>query len=140
MEHTHTPLTRIELTKLHKLKNLFKTYTQQLDLGVQKTHQKIAIVNYTIFLMVQFLEHHPLQCSVCDPAKIFFTSKFSYLLFGNPSAKTETAGTATSKPPGTTFCDGPIRNTGQQSDHIYYTLFSLFLHVQQRCSAFYQPP
>jgi hypothetical protein len=38
------------------------------------------------------LEH--LQwCSVCNPAKIFLTSKFHYLLFGNPTHKTVT-GTA----------------------------------------------
>jgi hypothetical protein len=27
------------------------------------------------------------QCSVCDPAKILFTSKFSYVLFRNPTHK-----------------------------------------------------
>jgi hypothetical protein len=32
-------------------------------------------------------KEHLQQCSVCDPAKMFFTSKFSYLLFRNP--KTE---------------------------------------------------
>jgi len=42
--------------------------------------------------MIVFLEHLQ-RCSVCDPAKIFFTSKFSYLLFCNPTYKTET-GTA----------------------------------------------
>ncbi len=41
---------------------------------------------------ISFLEH-PLWCSVCDPAKIFLTFKFSYLLFCNPTHKTET-GTA----------------------------------------------
>jgi hypothetical protein len=35
------------------------------------------------------LEHHPHRCSVCDPAYIFLTSKFSYLLFCNPTHKTE---------------------------------------------------
>jgi len=77
--------------------------------------------------------------------KYFSHPSLIIYFFGNPSGKTETAtacrwGTANSKPPGTTFCDGPIRNTGQQSDHIYYTLFSPFLHVEQRCSAFYEPP
>jgi hypothetical protein len=33
-----------------------------------------------------YLEHEQ-KCSVCDPAKIFFTSKFSYLLFCNPPLK-----------------------------------------------------
>jgi hypothetical protein len=35
----------------------------------------------------------PQRSSVCDPAKIFLTSKFSYLLFCNPTHKTKT-GTA----------------------------------------------
>jgi hypothetical protein len=30
------------------------------------------------------------QCWVCDLAKIFLTSKFSYLLFCNPTHKTDT--------------------------------------------------
>jgi hypothetical protein len=53
------------------------------------------------------------QCfSVYHPAKIFFTSKFSYLLFCNPTHKTETGtinirGTSNSKPP------GPIIMIGQ---------------------------
>jgi len=58
-------------------------------------------------------KHHPalehLQWySVCDPAKIFLTSKFSYLRFSKPTYKTKT-GTATnrwettnSNPPGPT--------------------------------------
>jgi hypothetical protein len=42
---------------------------------------------------------------MCDLAKIFFTSKFSYLFFSNPANKTETGtpnrwGTTNSKPPG----------------------------------------
>ncbi len=58
---------------------------------------------------------------MCDLAKIFFTSKFSYVLFCNPTNKTETGtanrwGTTTNKPP------GPIIMMGQ-SEEIYYTLF-----------------
>jgi hypothetical protein len=34
---------------------------------------------------------HLHQCSVCDPAKIFLTSKFSYLLLSNPTHKTKTS-------------------------------------------------
>jgi hypothetical protein len=34
------------------------------------------------------------RCSLFDPAKIFFTSKFSYVLFCNPTNKT---GTGTTK-------------------------------------------
>jgi hypothetical protein len=37
-----------------------------------------------------YLEH-PHQCLVCDPAKIFLTSKFIYLPFCNPAPKTEIA-------------------------------------------------
>jgi len=33
---------------------------------------------------------NPKRCSVCDPAKTFLTSKFSYLLFCNPTHKTKT--------------------------------------------------
>jgi len=62
------------------------------------------------------------------PAKIFFTSKFSYVLFCNPTNKTETGTanrweTTNSKPHGPIIYDGPIRNTQQQLDHIYYNLF-----------------
>jgi hypothetical protein len=45
-------------------------------------------------------------CSVCDPANIFFTSKFSYVLFCDPATRrTESGtengrGTTNSKPPG----------------------------------------
>jgi len=35
-------------------------------------------------------EAHLQRCSVCDHVKIFFTSKFSCLLFCNPTNKTET--------------------------------------------------
>jgi hypothetical protein len=45
------------------------------------------------------------QCSVCDLAKIFLTSKFSYSLFSNLTHKTKTgtanrSETTNSKPPG----------------------------------------
>jgi hypothetical protein len=64
---------------------------------------------------------HLQRCSACNPAKLFFTSKFSYLIFCNPTHKTETGianrwGTTDSEPP------GPIKNTERQSHHIYYTL------------------
>jgi hypothetical protein len=50
-------------------------------------------------------------CSVYDPDKIFFTSKFSYLLFSNLTHKTETgttnwSGTTNSKPPGSIIMIG----------------------------------
>jgi hypothetical protein len=58
--------------------------------------------------------------------KIFFTFKFSYLLFSNPTHETGTAnrsGNTDTKPRGVTSqYDGPTRNTEQQSGQIYYTL------------------
>ncbi len=38
-------------------------------------------------------QEHLQRCSVCNPAKLFFTSKFSYILFCNPIHEIET-GTA----------------------------------------------
>jgi hypothetical protein len=50
-------------------------------------------------------KRHLQWCSVCDPVKKKFTSKFSYFLFCNPTNKNETGigkrlGTTNSKPPG----------------------------------------
>ncbi len=50
-----------------------------------------------------YLEHLD-QCSICDPIKIFFTSKFSNLLSWNPTHETKTMitnswGTTNNKPP-----------------------------------------
>jgi hypothetical protein len=64
--------------------------------------------------------------SICDPAKIFFTSKFSYSLFFNPTHETGTAyrwGTTISKPP------EPISMMGESetlsnSQIIFIALFS----------------
>jgi hypothetical protein len=55
---------------------------------------------------------HSCKCITCDVAKIFFTSKFSFILFYNPTYKTKTGTayrweTTNSKPP------GPIRVFGQ---------------------------
>jgi len=78
--------------------------------------------------------------SVCDPAKIYFTSKFSYVLFCDPTHKTEIrtarrGATANSKPP------GPIIMMGQSETLssrliIFITLFSA---GAQRCCACYKP-
>ncbi len=66
------------------------------------------------------LLEHLQWCSVYEPANfIFFTSKFSYVLFRNLTTdKTETGtaymwGTTNSKPP-----------EQQQLDHVFITLFS----------------
>ncbi len=82
------------------------------------------------------LEHLE-RCWVCDSEKIFFTSKFSYVLFCNSTNKTETGtantwGTTNSKTAWTNHYDGPIRNTEQQLDHIYYTLLCMCTPLQQR--------
>jgi hypothetical protein len=36
---------------------------------------------------MHLVQEHFQQCSVCDPAKIFLTSKFSNLLFPTPAIK-----------------------------------------------------
>jgi hypothetical protein len=78
--------------------------------------------------------------SVCDPAKIFFTSKFSCVLFCNPTHKTET-GTANrreatnSKPPGPIIMMGKSE-TPSSSQIIFITLF---FAGAQCCCAFHQP-
>jgi hypothetical protein len=36
---------------------------------------------------MHYVQEHFWQCSVCDPAKIFLTSKFSNLLFPTPAVK-----------------------------------------------------
>jgi hypothetical protein len=71
-----------------------------------------------------YLEH-PHQCLVCDPAKIFLTSKFIYLLFCNPTHKTEIANRWELLRANhlDNHYGWPIKNREQeQSDHIYYTL------------------
>ncbi len=60
--------------------------------------------------------------------KYVFTYKFSYVLFCNPTHKTEIGtanrwGTTNSKPPGRIIMMGQIRNSEQRLNHIYYTLF-----------------
>jgi hypothetical protein len=75
---------------------------------------------------------HPMHlkwCLVCDPVEKKFTSKFSYLLFCNPTHKTETGtgkcgGNTNSKPPGLiNHYDGPFKNNDPQAYRIYDTLF-----------------
>jgi hypothetical protein len=61
-------------------------------------------------------------CSVCDPAKIFFPFKVSYIIFSNPARKTKNGitsrwETTNSKAPGQS-------ETGSSSHIIFITLFS----------------
>jgi hypothetical protein len=58
------------------------------------------------FLGYMLLEHLQ-QWSVCISAKTFLTSKFSYLLFSNPTHKTKT-GTATRSETTNGKLPGPI--------------------------------
>jgi len=80
--------------------------------------------------LVCLVLEHLRWCSVCNRAKIFFTSKFSYLLFSNPSHNTETGiadrwGTTNIKP------SGPIIMMGEseilRGSRIY--LVHSFIHV-----------
>ncbi len=86
-------------------------------------------------MLFQFTSLEHLQrCPVCDPATIFFTSKFSYTLFCNPTHKPETGianrwGTTNSKPTGLII----IMST---SEIMFITLFSAGAH---HCCALYQP-
>ncbi len=89
---------------------------------------------------VASLEHLQ-RCSVCDLGKLFFTSKFSYFIFCNPTHETETGtanrwGTTNSKLP------GPIIMMAQSetlisSQILFVTLVSA---GAQSCCAFYQTP
>jgi len=74
-----------------------------------------------VYLILCYLEH-PHQCSVCELAKLlfFFTSKFSYLLFCNPTHKTMKRrrlqtnrwGTTNNKPPGPIITISQSKNQG----------------------------
>jgi hypothetical protein len=92
-------------------------------------------------LDIQYLIEHLQRCSVCELAKIIFTSKFSCLVFCNSTNKIDIGalnglGTTNTKPP------APIIMMGQSetllSSHIIFiTLFSAGAH---RFSAIYRPP
>jgi hypothetical protein len=73
-----------------------------------------------------------MQCSVCDPEKIFFTTKVSYVLFCNPTNKTETGtsnrwGTTNSKPHGPIIMMGQSK-TRTSTQIIFITFFFLQVH------------
>jgi hypothetical protein len=83
---------------------------------------------------------HLQRCSACNPAKLFFTSKFNYLIFCNPTHKTETGianrwGTTNSEPPAPIIMIGQSK-TLSGSHIIFITLFCAGAHP---CCAFYQP-
>jgi hypothetical protein len=85
---------------------------------------------------------HLQWCSLSQPVKKDFTSKFSYLLFCNPTHKTETGtttrwGTTNSKPPRRIIMMGQSE-TLSSSRIIFITL--LFLQVYSVGTLFNQPP
>jgi hypothetical protein len=70
-------------------KNIFLTLTISTDLENNIIRVKLAqILKYS---NTPYYLEHPHQCLVCDPAKIFLTCKFIYLLLCNPTHKTEIA-------------------------------------------------
>jgi hypothetical protein len=80
--HKH-PSNKNRTNKTSQIEEPIKTYTQQLDLGAQKTHKKIRYckLHHFFYSLVVLRASSPAVLSVCHPAKIFFTPKFSYLLF-----------------------------------------------------------
>jgi hypothetical protein len=94
-------------------------------------------VDFNVEFEIFWLKHFR-QCSICDNTKIFFTSKFNYVLFCNPTNKTKIGttnrwGTTNSKSPRPIFMLGQFfRNTNQHLYHIYYILFcrcTMLLHL-----------
>ncbi len=80
------------------------------------------------------LKHHK-WCSLCDLVQIFFTSKFSYVLFCNPTHKTEIGrankwGTTNSKLPGPIIMMGQLETLNSHSI-IFHTLFFMAIMNQQ---------
>jgi len=76
---------------------------------------------------------HVQLSSECDLTKIFFTSKFSYLLFCNPTHKTETrfnvfrGGLLVANHLNLSVWWANKKHSKKQSDQIYYTLFCSLL-------------
>ncbi len=96
------------------------------------------VMEYVSLHTLSFVSlEHPHWCSVCDPAKIFLTSKFSYFFATPPiKQKTGTANrweTTNSKPHGPIIMVGQSK-TGSSSQIIFITL------CFGRCTtSFYQP-
>ncbi len=100
-------------------------------------------------ILVTLFRASPAVHSVCDPAKNIFHIQvlvISPFFFFSTSPRTHNnwnwdskigGGTTNSKLPGPISTMGEIRNTEQQSGHIYYTLF--FSAGAQSCCTFYQP-
>jgi hypothetical protein len=87
-----------------------KTVMKALKVLIEKSEDRPTLVSTCVLVRAS-----PAVLSIW-PEKIFFASKFSYVLFCNPTHKTETGianrwGTTNSKPRGPIIYDGPIRNT-----------------------------
>jgi hypothetical protein len=67
-----------------KKEHLLLTWISSLTWDM-KTHVPQCVYPQQITVL-----EHPHWCSVCDPAQMFLTSKFSHLLFYNATHKTET--------------------------------------------------
>ncbi len=98
-----------------------------------------AFISFGLF-NVFLLRASPPVLSMWDPAEIFFTSKFSYLLFCNPTHETETMtvnrwGTTNSKPPGPIIMIDQSKS-GSIIQIIFITLSSRQVHKRKRKTMF----
>jgi hypothetical protein len=68
--------------------NWYPAHRQRTFFLVQRCHGSPSW-GKDIYFIVELctIQEHLQQCSVCDPAKIFLTSKFSCLLFPTPTIK-----------------------------------------------------
>jgi hypothetical protein len=84
-------LEMIIILLLHNNKQeLESSWFKQIENSIHLSENWIEVLGHMSFL------DHLQRCSVCDPVKIFFISKFSYVLLCNPTNKTET-GTANNR-------------------------------------------
>jgi len=105
-EHWPFPTDKHEQSEHYKVRYYLNVTTGGNDLEVTVSCKYLGFRVYLYSQTESFtLLEHLQRCSVCDPAKIFFTFKFSYVLFHNPTYKTETGtanrwGTSNSNPLG----------------------------------------
>jgi hypothetical protein len=106
-EHWPFPTDKHEQSEHYKVSNYLNVTTWGNDFEVTLSCKYLGFRVYLYSQTESFtLLEHLQRCSVCDPAaKKNFTSKFSYVLFCNPTYKTETGtanrwGTTNSKPLG----------------------------------------
>ncbi len=90
-------------------------------------------------VMNALLLEHLQRCSICDPAKIFFTSKCSYVLFCNPTNKTESGsanrwGTANSKPHGPIIMMGRSETLSSSRSYLVHSFVQVHSAAAPRTS------